>query len=612
MKFRLSRVRDSRVLDPNNSIDLRYIDPVTLDASSSESSSSTADRNLVPIEKVFAQVITDIKYLDSDAATLHRHRWANHQLGQIEDKVREINLNYADMDDAIETITQQSKKRLQQLIRDKLELCLSMEIEVHRESEYWRWLQTTVVNELQRYQQAMTDAAGADRIGLMYDFLKLWRQFQQEREKMAHGLPSELQALASVQGDVKIEGTVNVFADPFHQLANQLSAVTVTASIGLESDSKGAVAQPIDYPDIPPEDKAFVVDFMTSLRHVAKSDPNGDVNTDNQETSIASTALLKAVAQEMASIEALLLQPKQPATPQTAKAATVKSNSAAGRLSLLQMIMNVALTQLSGRHQKPLTLAAVLAVLQTEAAQARQLREAKNQAEADLAAEGKQTKTEEESHEDDQRSVHSKSGTASNNSTTQGQRSSPKSKSGAAEAANVSKSKAKANSEQIQRPSMLQVNGPPSPLVEETDAHSVSSHHSQVTSLSQQQHPPRPTAEENARIHMTLIQLQQFADQFTIHRLSTQAAKKQRQLQIRYASGAASANDSYKDFAKSHIVQADEVQSVYFSLPIFSQPPRVKLIYATYIHRRSLEELLARTMKVSFVSSRIHNSTTPC
>jgi len=131
---------------------LLYFDPVTLtsvhprDISNSQVGSSGgvyhyAERNLIPVDQAFDQAVQEMQRLGSseDLSVVRKKDWIEKHLITLEDKVRDINLNYAEVWDGIQEAADVAVKKLQALTREKLETCLSMEIELRRQLEQLDW-----------------------------------------------------------------------------------------------------------------------------------------------------------------------------------------------------------------------------------------------------------------------------------------------------------------------------------------------------------------------------------------------------------------------------------------------------------------------------------------
>eukprot|EP00981_Chlorochromonas_danica_P002113 scaffold424_cov165-Ochromonas_danica.AAC.13 len=215
--FQIQKARQSRFPDVDGE-DVLFVDPITLQpAEASPAVAATFDKRAVAIEAAYNQALTDVTKMKLDPSSTAKSAWIQKQLGVVEEKVRAINLNYAEVSEAIEEAAAQAQKRLQDLVRQKLELCLSMEIELRRQTEQVDWLDGVLGNEVQRIQSAITEApTTAIKRKLMLRFLKIWRQHSLQRNALSRAKPYELQALSSLHPDLKARPDIKVYVDPFY------------------------------------------------------------------------------------------------------------------------------------------------------------------------------------------------------------------------------------------------------------------------------------------------------------------------------------------------------------------------------------------------------------
>lgn len=120
-------------------LSLMYFDPVTLTSVHPRDMAQYPERNLIPIDQAFEQALSEMQRLDSDPALTRKKDWIGRHLSTLEDKVRDINLNYAEISEAIKEAAESAEKRLQAMTRTKLDSCLSMEVELRRELEQLDW-----------------------------------------------------------------------------------------------------------------------------------------------------------------------------------------------------------------------------------------------------------------------------------------------------------------------------------------------------------------------------------------------------------------------------------------------------------------------------------------
>lgn len=588
LKFRLQRVKgyrlDTSSLAYSSFSDIAYIDPITLKSASELSanrsnnfSSSTAaggndalDKRLAPIERVFAQAMVDLAHAEHDTASIAKAQWTNKQLSTLEEKVREINLNYAEVLEAIEEASLTAQSSLQDMAKTKLELCLSLEIELRRQDEQLQWLQVAMQHELQRYQHLLAEAGSDESLKrkLMLDFLRLWRQHSLQRNTLLRAKPLELQALSTVHGDMRLFGELRLGTDPFYGGCGSGNQGGVQA-VGTSAETGGA----------------------RFLQNLLSQQAGAQRGSSSAAAGYLLPALQNAASQEMESIQQLL-----------------QSSKDMSGVSLPQSIVRSALGSGAGRGQgTSLGLHAVLDLLQTEADTAVVWQQKQRQAAAEQSAA-------EEAAE--------RAAFESSLPIALGLEPSPK-------------VKASSKPPPLPPPSVTggsvvsqsYVGGPPSVSASSVAQSSVR-RGGGGNERQQQEHYQEQTEEDDYTVarteisrpntttdvmtatashavssyatHLTLVQLQQFSRQYAAYRLSDLGAKKQRQLAVRYAAGAAEEN--WRDLMRSQIIEDGEVQSLYYSLPIFSKPPRVKMIYNTREHRRGLEELLSRTSKVFYIS----------
>lgn len=105
------------------------------------------------------------------------------------------------------------------------------------------------------------------------------------------------------------------------------------------------------------------------------------------------------------------------------------------------------------------------------------------------------------------------------------------------------------------------------------------------------------TKHQGKVIYMDKQQLLQFASTKDQYSLKEMSARKRKQMQAK--STLLSDLGDAAVLGASSILQPQEAENLYFSLPFFTKPPNLRLIYSTVLHYRSLEELLSRTFKVN-------------
>lgn len=120
-----------------------------------------------------------------------------------------------------------------------------------------------------------------------------------------------------------------------------------------------------------------------------------------------------------------------------------------------------------------------------------------------------------------------------------------------------------------------------------------------VTTNTRDRDAPPPnmnTRHQGKVIYMDKHQLLQFAATRVQHSLREIGGRKRKQMMSR--SAMPSDLREVTSLTTSTILSLEEVEDLFFSLPFFTKPPTLRLIYSTAQHYRSLEELLTKTYKV--------------
>jgi hypothetical protein len=214
--------------------DMSMFDPISLTAVSKKAlhqtgfhgsgastimgASPTGPTSAVPIQQAFNQAMEDFYVKDKDPVMTSKRDWTGRQLSILEEKVREVNLNYAEISEAIAEAAARAMQRLQSITRSKLETCLSMEIELRRESEQLAWLDSHIEAQMRDAQAAAvnTSLPKSEQLRRKLDFIKSWKYYTIFRNSVSRAKPTELQALSSLHGDTKIHADIQIFADPFY------------------------------------------------------------------------------------------------------------------------------------------------------------------------------------------------------------------------------------------------------------------------------------------------------------------------------------------------------------------------------------------------------------
>jgi hypothetical protein len=279
----------SPLSSPLNGIatDMIYFDPITLSAvsklSSSVSTSSplkiysspsatspqiagsstltaSSTTNNITIDQAFEQAIHEYKIKNDDIITKNKKNWTLKHLHVIDEKVKEINLNYAEIYEAIIESSQKAIKQLQELTKKKLEICLSLEIELKRQEEQMEWLNYHIyqqyddimntienssnnhnsnnnnINNIDIYANNIKNKSSSSEIIFKkLEFLQNWKFYNIYRNRNNLTKPVEMQLLNSIHGNTKIKSNIDIYTDPFFHntttnMAAAAAATTTTTS----------------------------------------------------------------------------------------------------------------------------------------------------------------------------------------------------------------------------------------------------------------------------------------------------------------------------------------------------------------------------------------------
>jgi hypothetical protein len=208
----------------------------------------------VPIQQAFNQAMEDFYVKDKDPVMLSKKDWTSRQLSILEEKVREVNLNYAEISEAIAEAAAKAMAKLQTITRSKLETCLSMEIELRRGAEQLSWLDAHIEAQMRDAQAAAinTSLPKSEQQRRKLDFIKSWKYYTIFRNSVSRAKPTELQALSSLHGDTKIHSDIQIFADPFYSGGGTALANASSHANGAAGDSHFPI-QPYAVPALPTE-----------------------------------------------------------------------------------------------------------------------------------------------------------------------------------------------------------------------------------------------------------------------------------------------------------------------------------------------------------------------
>jgi hypothetical protein len=257
VRFDLAKKRSEYALEPLNlrslgtgageESEVTHFDPVALTGVTLRPGTGAGGVNLIPIGAAFDQALEGCADKANDPVVQSKQEWTGRQLTQLEEKTREVNLNYAEMVGAIEEAAAAAKRRLQTVTKGKLETLLSMEVELRREMEQMGWLDAHIDLEMQRVQATLhnprSSLTPAEQMRCRLSFLKSWKTYTMFRNSVSRAKPSEMQALAGLHGDTKVRADINIFADPYYANSNGFPSALSPAPAAEHSNGEYTRAQ---------------------------------------------------------------------------------------------------------------------------------------------------------------------------------------------------------------------------------------------------------------------------------------------------------------------------------------------------------------------------------
>lgn len=207
--------------------------------------SASARRNLISLDQAFSQAVEDGGVLDQVAES--KYKWIDKQLTLLDDKVRTVNLNYAEVSEAIAAASEATSEKLQFMTRQKLETCLSMEIELRRQQEQVKWLDAAIAHELHVTHELLSkdDLSMAEQYQIKLGFLRSWKSHTLLRNSISRTKPAELQVLNHIYPDIKMHTGMNLYFDPFFTGGSNARGQVCPdeRAFFLEGDSEGKSVQ---------------------------------------------------------------------------------------------------------------------------------------------------------------------------------------------------------------------------------------------------------------------------------------------------------------------------------------------------------------------------------
>lgn len=229
-----------------------------------------ATRTLVTIDTAYKNAVAD--YEAGDQLIEGKKQWLEKQLDIIDEKVRQVNLNYADVLEKITETVENAKAQLQELTRQKLEHLLSAEVEMRRQKEQIAWMDLIVkknasgaamrIDKLSKVgatlsaQSADEEKDSKSRRAVAQEgqvthkimtqeqlgFLNIWKNHTKFRNAASRQKPKDhLEVISRVHPDCNVKGEILIYNDPsYSKSILEVTAASGATMLGASANAKKA------------------------------------------------------------------------------------------------------------------------------------------------------------------------------------------------------------------------------------------------------------------------------------------------------------------------------------------------------------------------------------
>jgi hypothetical protein len=182
----------------------------------SQQMTKDATKHVVSIDQAYEHVKEEVDA--PDPLLIGKQEWIEKQLDKVEERVRAVNLNYAEVALELKEAYDKAMRRLEMLTKRKLETVLSVEIDLRRQLEQIAWCEHFIKQE----DKICTNSLAANRTApenvqrqLKLEFLKLWKSHMNYRNNLGRIKSSEKhwQQLNQVRADIRALIDIQVYCD---------------------------------------------------------------------------------------------------------------------------------------------------------------------------------------------------------------------------------------------------------------------------------------------------------------------------------------------------------------------------------------------------------------
>ena len=201
----------------------------------------SGSKQFVTIQSAYEQALIDMQL--QDPLLSGKIDWMEKQLDLVDEKVRLITLNYAEIQEAISEAAKKATAKLQLYTRQKLETLLSTEVELRRQKENITWMDAVLERNRKASQVALASAklSSKEKNFIRLQLLKSWKFHTLHRTSMARLKPVEMQSLSTVKPNIKFGGDLRVYLDLDEEMQQSSAGNTSSTSSPPRSPGRRSV-----------------------------------------------------------------------------------------------------------------------------------------------------------------------------------------------------------------------------------------------------------------------------------------------------------------------------------------------------------------------------------
>lgn len=184
-----------------------FFDPVQYRPISSKEKLSNLQlsRRLITIDQAYTLAIAEASKTDNGLSGKVSN--IDNKLGEVDEKLRGISLNYANIHDQILTYADQATKRLKLLSKSKLQSLLAIELELRRQKEEVMWAEAFMAAKV-------NDMSISKNNSTIIHFLSTWKCHAIFRNSLSRLYPVEVSLLEKIQADINIKNNIIIKDGP--------------------------------------------------------------------------------------------------------------------------------------------------------------------------------------------------------------------------------------------------------------------------------------------------------------------------------------------------------------------------------------------------------------